>query len=532
MKLFDYIVIGGGSAGCVVASRLSENPNANVLLLEAGPEPRTMWIRMPAGVGKLLFPGKYNWGYFSEPEGELGDRRIYAPRGKTLGGTSIINGMAYIRGQPQDYNEWRQLGNVGWAWDDVLPVFRKSERFEGGSNEFHGGDGELSVTSPLIRHPAVADFITAGVNLGLPRNDDFNGPQQEGIGFLHHTIRDGQRHSTGDAFLMHARSRENLSVETEAHVDRIAFDGKRAIGVHYKRGGVPEIASARGEIILCAGAIDSPRILMRSGIGPADELHEHGIDVVHESIGVGRNLQDHFVTGYSRRVLPGSSMNHELRGIRRYLNGMRYLASHSGPLSLATAHAGAFIRSMPEFDRPDLQVMFRPLSWVFNPQGILEIGDGSDATASVCHLRPVSRGNVGLRSADPEDKPVIRINYLDDQVDVAGAISGIRWVMKLFNTEPFRSRLDPAGAPDIYDNDDAILDFIRANGQSMHHWCGTVKMGKDRTAVVDDDLSVHGVEGLRVADASIIPMIPSGNTNAPAIMIGEKAAQFVRDANR
>jgi choline dehydrogenase len=535
-NVFDYIIIGGGSAGCVLAARLSEDSSASVLLLEAGPAPRTPWIRIPAGTANLIFPGKYNWGYSTEPEPHLDGRTVYVPRGRTLGGSSAINGMAYVRGHPQDYDQWRQLGNAGWGWSDVLPYFRKSERYEEGESELHGGDGALHVTSPSIKHPASRDFIQASVALGLPERNDLNGAEQEGAGFLHFTIRDGRRHSTYDAFLRPVEHRRNLTVVTDAAVQKIEVKGNRATGVHYRRGREPVFASARRDVILCAGALDSPKLLMVSGIGPGEALQKLSIPVAADLPGVGANLQDHLYIHHTYRATPESSINADLRGLRKYLHGAHYVMTRRGLLSLGASQAAAFVRALPGSERPDLQLMFRPVSWDFTPKGTLVIGDTPAVGASVCVLRPHSRGRVSLRGPSADQPPSILANYLEASIDRQAVTAGVHWLRRLFETEPLRSRIVAEVAPgSAVQSDEEILGYARKTLQSMHHWSGTCKMGdvrNDPMAVVDDALRVRGIDGLRVVDASIMPVIPSGNTNAPTIMVAEKAADLIRQAAR
>jgi choline dehydrogenase len=530
---FDYVVVGGGSAGCVVAARLSEDPTVRVLLLEAGPEPRTPWIRLPAGVSRLMFPGTYNWGYSTEPEPHVNGRRIYAPRGRTLGGSSAINGMAYVRGHPEDYDVWAQLGNRGWNWDCVLPFFKKSEHFEGEGSSLHGRDGELWVSSPNVRHPASRDFVEAGVQLGLRRTEDLNDEQQEGISFLHFTIRNGQRHSTSDAFLSKARQRRNLKVETDAHAHKVLVTEGRASAVVYQQGGESHVAAARREIVLCGGTLNSPKLLMLSGIGPAAHLAEHGIGVVVNLPGVGQNLQDHLYTNLTFRVTPGSSVNEELQGVRKFAHGLQYMLQRRGLLTMGTSQAGAFVRAMPGANRPDVQIMFRPMSWEFDPQGVLQIGRSPAITVSHCPLRPHSRGVVALRSAKFDDPPRIFANYLDALYDRQATVAGVRFIRRILATEPLATRVVAESVPGPEaESDEEIIDFAQRMAQSMHHWVGTCRMGRDGLAVVDEELRVHGLTGLRVVDASIMPNIPSGNTNAPTIMVAEKGAEMIKLAAR
>jgi choline dehydrogenase len=527
--VFDYVIIGGGSAGCVLANRLSENPAHRVLLLEAGPRRSNLWIDMPAGLSKAIFPNRRNWSYMAEPDAQIKNRRVFVPRGKVLGGSSALNGMVYVRGQHEDYEQWRQSGNRGWGWDDVLPYFRKSEHRETGGDAYHGTGGPLWVTDSKRRHPIAEKFIASGMALGLKRNDDANGADQEGIGYLQYTIRQGKRHSTASAFIDPVKYRPNLTIETDAMVDRILLDGRRATGVEYRVHAEVRRVGAGREIILAAGSLNSPKLLMLSGIGPADQLQALGIAVAHDLPGVGQNLQDHFYVHTTWDTVPGGSWNQELRGWRVIMHGLQWLATHTGLLTMGSSQACAFARVMPGADRPDFQINFRPVSWDFSRQDRLAIGRTPAVTASSCQLRPQSRGEIRLSSADPEAPPSIRPHYLSAVADQLAVIGGFRYMRQIFETSPLRDLMVAETMPGSACLSDAdLLDYIRSNANSMHHWSGTCKMGQDPMAVVDDRLRVHGIAGLRVIDASVMPTLVSGNTNAPTIMVAEKGSDLIK----
>jgi len=523
---YDLVVVGAGSAGCVLANRLSEDPRRRVLLLEAGPRDTSPWLSIPAGTSKVFFHPQLNWGYTSEPEPNLDGRRLYWPRGKALGGSSAVNGMAYVRGHPADYDRWRQKGAVGWSWNDVLPYFKRSERNVNLGGEQHASQGELGVSDPDVRHRASAAFIEAVQSLGVPARKDLNDGEQEGVGFLQFTIRNGVRQSTSRAFLAPARGRPNLHIVTEALAERVLFEGRRAVGVAYRRHG--ELRDARGgEIILAGGAINSPQILMLSGIGPAEHLREHGVEVLHDLPEVGKNLQDHVSVTLRAEMQRGFSINDQIAGPRLAPHVLNYLLRRKGLLTLGASQASAFLRSGPHVEHPDLQINFRPLSFAFSKAGKMQPDRIPAVTASVVHLRPQSTGRVWLASRDPSDAPKMVANYLSTAEDRRAILAGVRWGQRIFGAAPLRERMSKPLEPTSDATDEALLAFSRARAASMCHPVSTCRMGGDEGSVVDPRLRVRGVENLRVVDASIMPDIVSGNTNAPAIMIGERGAALI-----
>ncbi len=528
-RTFDYIVAGGGTAGCVLACRLSEDPGVSVLLIEAGPEPTSMWIKMPIAFSKLFIHPTLNWGFFTEPEPKLNNRSIYWPRGKTLGGCSAINGLSYIRGHSEDFDLWRQLGNTGWAWADVLPYFKKSERRLGPIGEYHGDSGPMAVSDPRYVHPTSRAFIEAGIRLGIRATDDLNGAALDGIGFPQYTIANGVRQSTAEAFLSPVRSRPNLVVETSALTRRILTEGRQAIGVEYERQGAVQKALARREVLLAAGAINSPQLLLLSGIGPRQHLQEHGIGVVADLPGVGENMQDHPYAHCTARTVPDDSLNPQFSGLRVLWHGVNYYLAKRGPLTIGAAQAMAFVRGLPGADRPDLQINFRPLSHRYDSNSRISPDPIPRITAAVCYLQPQSRGKIALKSADPHSAPAIYANYLSAEPDERAMIAGVQWVRRIFQSEPLKSRILFEDAPgEACRSEDDIRTFLRETGQTMCHPVGTCKMGQDQMAVVDEHLNVRGVNSLRVVDASVMPIITSGNTAAATIMIAEKAADLIR----
>jgi choline dehydrogenase len=434
--------------------------------------------------------------------------------------------MLYVRGHPLDYEHWRQLGNPGWGWDDVLPLFKRGERNQGGENAVHGGAGELAVSDPVMRHSFSDLFIAAAADQGHARNPDFNDGEQDGVGYLQFTILNGERHSSYEAFVKPIRHRRNLAILTEAQVEKVIVEAGCATGVQYRRGGERRTAAVAGEVILAGGVINSPQLLMLSGIGPGEHLRDLGIDVAHDRPGVGRNLHDHMYASVVYQAPRRHSVNHRLRGVRAYAEGARYVLLRSGVLTNGTSQTSLFARVTPGVEQPDIQINTRPLSFAAVKGGGLEVAGGSTVTMSVCQLRPESRGTITLKTPDVADAPLIQPNYMQSPVDQAVMVAGVRLGRKIMNGAKMRAE-GFCEAHALPTDDTALLDFLRGVLGPVYHPVGTCRMGGDETAVVDARLRVHGVQGLRVADASIMPVITSGNTNAPAIMIGEKAAEMI-----
>lgn len=523
---YDFIIVGAGSAGCVLANRLTACGKYRVLLLEAGGRDSSPWIHIPLGYGKLFKDRKVNWLYETEPQAHLNSRRIAQPRGKVLGGSSSINGLVYIRGQQQDFDSWRDAGNTGWGWDDVLPYFRKAEDQVRGEDEFHGVGGPLSVADQSEPHELCDAFISAAEQYGLPRNLDFNGVAQEGAGYYQTTSRRGVRCSTAKAYLKPARRRRNLTVMTGALVTRVSFTGVVATGVEWLFQGQRHHARAGREVILCGGAINTPQLLQLSGIGPLPLLARHGINSVHELPGVGEGLQDHLQVRTVNRCTRPITLNDDMHSLWRQARmGLRYALFRKGGLTVSAGYAGAFYRTATELTRPDIQVHFITFSTT-------RMGDQLHSypafTASVCQLRPESRGYVRITSADPAVAPSIDPNYLAAEVDRQANVEGLKVLRKILRApamQPFvETEIEP-GSGCV--SDEALLQYCQQHGASIYHPTCTARMGSDRMAVVDECLRVRGVKGLRVADGSIMPSLISGNSNAAIIMIGEKAADMI-----
>ena len=525
MQEFDYVIIGAGSAGCVLARRLIDAGNS-VCLLEAGPKDRSIWIHLPIGYGKTMWHKRLNWRFETEPDPGMNGRRLYWPRGKTLGGSSAINGLIYIRGQREDYDGWATAGNPGWSFSEVLPYFVKSENNERGPDNFHGASGPLFVSDIGAKDELIEALVAGAQELGIPKNADFNGKAQEGAGYYQLNTRRGLRCSTAVGYLRPIARHPNLSVRTGALANRILFDGRRATGVSYLRQGSIQEVKARREIILSAGAIQSPQLLQLSGIGPAELLADKGIPLIHASREVGENLQDHLQFRLIYRCSKPITTNDQLRSLAgRARIGLQWLLSRSGPLAVGINQGGIFARALPESERPDVQFHCATLSADMAGGKVHEF---SGFTLSVCQLRPQSRGFVRLRSRDAAEPPAMQPRYLSTELDRRTAVAAIKLARHLAATDAVR----PYVAEEIKPGrgivtDDELLEFARETGATIFHPSGTCRMGSDARAVVDPRLRVKGAQNLRVVDASIMPTLVSGNTNAGVVMIAEKASDMI-----
>ena len=541
--LADYIVVGAGSAGCVLANRLSADGKSRVLLLEAGGDDRptknpgqfmsNLMIHVPVGYSQTLKDPKVNWLYPTEADPGTGGRVHVWPRGKVLGGSSSINGLLYIRGQHADYDGWRQLGCEGWGWDDVAPYFRKAEHQERkGLDDFHGQGGPLNVSDVTQTHEVSDAVVEACAQAGIPRNPDVNGADQEGVSYYQLTVKNGQRCSAAVAYLHPAMGRANLTVQTNALTTRILFDGKRAVGVEYRQNGETKVAKAAKEVILAGGAVNSPQLLQLSGVGPGALLAEHGITVVSDLPGVGENLQDHYVMTTTFRLKAGTvSVNELTKGARFVGETLKYVFQRKGLLTLSAAHIAAFCKSRPDLASPDIQFHILPATMDVEKlmhEQKMELEGQPGLTIAPCQVRPESRGSIRIRSADPTVYPAITPNYLSDPLDQEVVVASLKWARRIAAQPALSAWIDHEMMPGPdFQSDEMLLEYARMAGTTIYHPVGTCQMGHGPRAVVDPQLKVIGVEGLRVVDASVMPRLISGNTNAPTIMIAEKAADMI-----
>lgn len=524
----DVLVLGAGSAGCVIAARLSEDAGTQVALIEAGPAGwRDPWIRIPAGFARLYASGKYDWRFHTEAEPGLDGRSIHWPRGKVVGGSGAVNGLVFLRGSPRDYDRWAQSGARGWAYDDVLPYFRRMETWTGEPSEERGTDGPIHAAEARHTSPGAKAFVEAALAMGQQRVKDFNGAWHEGAGPMQMNVKGGFRSHSGDMFLKPARRRANLRIMPERTIQKLLFDGSRCTGALVRGPAGLERWEARREVVLSAGAIGTPHILMLSGIGDGEHLRDHGIETRLHSPGVGRNLQDHFLQRMRYRVKPCNTVNELVRGpLGKLRMAARYAFDRRGPMSIGAAEANLFARVLPGAEEPDMQYLFVNFT-------VTTYAEGPDPWPgfmfSACQCRPDSRGTITLRSADPDDKPVIRANYLEAAHDQRLMVEGVKYARRLAAQAPLAALIEAELTPGPQaDTDEEILAHIRRDGGTVYHPCGTARMGEDDLAPVDSRLRLKGVEGLRVADASVMPLIPSSNIQPAALMIGERAAALLR----
>ena len=533
MNQFDFIIVGAGSAGCVLANRLTADGRHSVLVLEAGGSDLHPWVQIPIGYGKAFYDRRLNWMYMTEPDPGLAGRRSYWPRGKVIGGSSAINAMVYIRGQKSDFDDWAALGNDGWSFDDVLPYFKKSEHYEKGGDAWRGGDGPLFV-SDMSRdlHPLCQTYLSGCREAGYALNPDFNGASPEGVGLYQNTAKGGLRMSAARAYLHPARKRPNLRIVKRAHATRILFEGSRAVGVQYSHKGAMVSAFAGREVIVSAGSVNSPQLLQVSGVGAGDSLKPLGIDMVHEAPAVGRNLQDHVGLNYLyRSKVP--TLNQQLRPLwGKLVHGARYVLTRRGPLSLGVNQGGGFVRSRPGLEYPNMQLYFSPVSYTKAPQGKRQLMSPDPFPGFFLGFqptRPTSRGHLHVVSADPFVHPAIHPNYLSTNQDVADMLDGARLMRALAATPSLAAIIDSeiAPGPEVTAPEDLVED-IRQRSDTVFHPVSTCRMGSDpRESVVDSRLRVHGLAGLRIVDASVFPTVTSGNTNAPTMMVAEKASDMI-----
>lgn len=527
MQTYDYIVVGAGSAGAVVANRLSADARNSVLLLEAGPASHP-WARIPIGFAKLINNPAANWLYSSEPEANTNGRKIPVPRGKMLGGSSSINGLAFVRGQAQDFDSWAQMGNQGWSYEDVLPFFKRMESYGDGDDAFRGREGPLRVTNPQPRDPLYAALIKAAGEVGISHNPDYNGARQDGIAMSQATIASGRRMSTARCYLDPIRKRKNLHIETGALTEALVLDGKRCIGVRYSVGAIKHEARASREIVVSAGSINSPQLLELSGIGQPERLRNLGIEVRHALAGVGENLRDHYAPRTRWAVgAKGVTFNDRARGLGLVGQALRYAISGQGLLGMVAAPIRAFVRSREGLDAPDVLLGWVPMLTEQGPKGP-KLSRQSGVTCYAHPMRPESKGHIHVVSADPRRPPAINFNFLSSPIDAEITARAVR-IARAIMTAPAMAhlRMTEIAPGASQTTDDEILDWVKQAAETTYHPVGTCKMGSDAMAVVDARLRVHGIEGLLIADASIMPTLTSGNTNAPSIMIGEKAADMV-----